>query len=161
MTANAVPERVAAIVATGAWDPTPGTEEDWRWFDEGWGAALGRGGTKALVELFEEERGEAFSKEFPTWAQAVTLRADPAALLAAHAREYWETEGLSNLESFPVPVLLIADELEDENDDAAMIAGMIPNGQSLRLPGLGHPGACAASQLTVPAARAFLDRWFA
>jgi len=40
------------------------------------------------------------------------------------------------------------------------VAAMIPNGQSLRLPGLGHGGACAASELTIPTARAFLDRWF-
>jgi pimeloyl-ACP methyl ester carboxylesterase len=34
-TADAVPERVAAIVTTGAWDPWPHTEEDWwLWFDE-------------------------------------------------------------------------------------------------------------------------------
>ncbi len=65
-----------------------------------------------------------------------------------------------DLRSFPVPALLIAGELEDEDDDVAKLAGMIPNGQSLRLPGLGHPGACAASALTVPTARAFLDRWF-
>ena len=43
----------------------------------------------------------------------------------------------------------------------AAAEAMIPSGQSLRLPGLGHGGACAASALTVPTARAFLDRWFA
>jgi pimeloyl-ACP methyl ester carboxylesterase len=36
-----------------------------------------------------------------------------------------------------------------------------PNGQSQRLSGLGHGGACAASALTVPTARAFFERWFA
>jgi len=40
------------------------------------------------------------------------------------------------------------------------VAGMLPNGESLRLPGLGHAGAAIASELTVPTARAFLDRWF-
>ena len=106
--------------------------------------------------------GETFDREFPPWAQAVTLRADPEALLAAHAPELW-TDGIpdEDLRSFPVPALLIAGELEDEDDDAAKVAAMIPNGQSLRLPGLGHGGACAASALTVPTARAFLDRWFA
>jgi hypothetical protein len=61
----------------------------------------------------------------------------------------------------PSRALLIAGELEDEDDEAAKVAAMIPTGQSLRLPGLGHRGACAASALTVPTARAFLDRWFA
>ena len=97
--------------------------------------------------------------EFPTWARAVTLRADPDALLACHAPEL-RAEGLTDLERFPVAALLIAGEREDENDDAAAVAAMIPNGQSLRLPGLGHAGACAASGLTVPTARAFLERWF-
>jgi hypothetical protein len=72
------------------------------------------------------------------------------------------TDGIRDeeLRTFPVPVLLIAGELEDKDDDAAKVAAMIPNGQRLRLPGLGHGGACAASMLTVPTARAFLDRWF-
>jgi len=158
-TADAVPERVATIVTTGAWDPWPHTEEDWwLWFDEGWGPALRRGGTRALVDLWEQEEGEAFEREF-AWAQAVVLRADPDALLAVFAPEF-RTEGLSNLERFPVPALLIAGELEDEDDEAAKVAGMIPNGQSLRLPGLGHGGAIAASELTIPTARAFLDHWF-
>jgi pimeloyl-ACP methyl ester carboxylesterase len=106
--------------------------------------------------------GRAYDREFPRWARAVTLRADPAALLAAHAPELW-TEGISgkDLRSFPVPALLIAGELDDTDDDAANVAAMIPNGQRLRLPGLGHGGSCAASALAIPTARAFLDRWFA
>jgi pimeloyl-ACP methyl ester carboxylesterase len=160
MTAAAAAERVAAIVTTGAWDPRPEPEDPTE-TDE-WAEALRRGGTNALVDRFMIEDGEAFDREFPSWARAVTLRADPEALLAARAPELW-TDGVSNedLMSFPVPALLIAGELEDEDDDAARMAAMIPNGQSLRLPGLGHGAACAASALTVPTARAFLDRWFA
>jgi pimeloyl-ACP methyl ester carboxylesterase len=159
LTAAAAPERVAAIVASGAWDPRPepelGTETD------EWSEALRRGGTSALVDRFKIDMAETFDREFPPWAQAVTLRADPEALLAARARDRW-IHGIpdEDLGSFPVPALLTAGELEDEDDDAAKIAAMIPNGQSLRLPGLGHAGACAASTLTVPTARAFLDRWF-
>ena len=76
-------------------------------------------------------------------------------------RRTWNGIPDEGLTSFPVPALLIAGELEDEDDDAAKVAAMIPNGQSLRLTGLGHGGACAVSALTVPTARAFLDRWFA
>ena len=160
MTAAAAPERVPAIVASGSWDPRPAPEAPTE-TDE-WLEALRRGGTSALVDLFKIEDGAAFDREFPPWARAVTLRADPEALLAALAPELW-ADGIpdEDLRSFPVPALLIAGELEDEDDDAAKVAAMIPNGQSLRLPGLGHGGACAASALTVPTARAFLDRWFA
>lgn len=160
MTAATGPQRVPAIVTTGAWDPRPEPDEPSERNE--WDDALRRGGTSALIDRFKVEWGEAFAREFPPWAQAVTLRADPEALLAAHAPELW-SEGIpdEDLTSFPVPTLLIAGELEDEDDDVTKMAATIPNGQSLRLPGLGHPGACAASALTVPTVRAFLDRWFA
>ncbi len=159
MTASAVPERVPALVASGAWDPGPDSDEDLEWFEAGWGTALRTGGTRALVDLFEQEWGEAFDREFPEWARAVTLSADPEAVLASQSRELRD-EGLTDIHAFPVPVLLIAGELEDEDDDAARFAGLVPRGQSLRLPNLGHGGACAASALTVPTARAFLQHWF-
>lgn len=157
-TAAASPERIAAIVTSGAWDPRPepeSTEPDEEL------EALRRGGTEAFVDLFRANDRDLFDREFPPWARAVTLRADPEALIASAAPEL-STDGIpdEDLRSFPVPALLIAGELEDEDDDAAKVATMIPNGQSLRLPGLGHPGACAAAALTVPTARAFLDRWF-
>ena len=160
ITAAAAPERVPAIVTSGSWDPRPPPQEPTE-TDE-WLEALRRGGTSALVDLFKIEDGDRFDLEFPPWAQTITLRADPEALLAAQAPELW-AEGIADedLRSFPVPALLIAGELEDKDDDAAKVAAMIPNGQSLRLPGLGHGGACAASALTVPTARVFLNRWSA
>ena len=160
MSAAAAPERIPALVASGSWDPRPPPEEPTE--PNEWAEALRRGGTSALVDQFKIEDGAAFDREFPPWARAVTLRADPEALLAAHAPELW-AEGIpdEDLRSFPVPALLIAGELEDDDDDAAKVAALIPEGQSLRLPGLGHGGACAASALTIPAARTFLDRWLA
>ena len=163
MTAAVAPERVAAIVTSGMWDPRPESEVPGE-IDEvdEWAEALRHGGTTELVERFKVDLGETFDLEFPSWAQSVTLRADPEALLAAR-RLRWTWNGIAEeeLRSFPVPALLIAGELEDPDDDSARVAAMIPNGQSLRLPGLGHAGTCAASTLTVHAARAFLGRWFA
>jgi pimeloyl-ACP methyl ester carboxylesterase len=158
MTAAAVPERVPAIVTSGAWDPRPEEPPETSEYNE----ALRRGGTRALVELFQLEDGSNFDREFPSWARAVSLRGDPEALLAAGALQRW-TDGIpeEDLRSFPVPALLIAGEFDDEDDDATKVAAMIPNGQSLRLRGLGHGGSCIASALTIPTARAFLDRWFA
>jgi pimeloyl-ACP methyl ester carboxylesterase len=154
MTAAAVSERIPGIVVSGAWDPRPDPQP--RESDE-WDVALREGGTAALVEEFRRDDGEAFDREFPSWARAVTLRADPEALLAARSFER-STDGIpeDRLRTFPVPALLIAGELEDPDDEAADIAAMIPKGQSL----LGHGGACSASALTVPTARAFLERWY-
>lgn len=159
MAANSAPERVVAIVTTGEWDPRPGTDdEEWKEWDEEWLDAIRRRGMQGLVDLIKENQ-MIFSGELPSWAQAMILRADPQALLAIQSRELLG-EGIPNLEAFPVPALLIAGELEDEDDEAAVVAGMLPNGESLRLPGLGHGDACAASELALPTARAFLNRWF-
>ena len=102
MTAAAAPERVPAIVATGSWNPRPDLEmpTDTNEREE----ALRRGGTRALVDLFEITDGDSFDREFPSWARAVTLRADPEALLAAQAPELWN-EGIvdKDLRSFPRP----------------------------------------------------------
>jgi pimeloyl-ACP methyl ester carboxylesterase len=157
-TAAAVPERVPAIVTSGAWDPRPDDEPttDTKEMDE----ALRHGGTSALIDLFKISDGDRYDREFPHWAEAVTLRADPRALIAALAAMWTDVITEEDLRSFPVPALLIAGEFEDQGDDAAKVAAMLPNGQSLRLPGFGHGGACAASALTVPTARSFLERWF-
>ena len=154
-TAFSAPDRVAALIASGNWDPTPGTYEDWVPLDEGWREALRRGGTPALLELMQEEE----EWPFPAWAKAMWLRADPQALLASTSSELF-AEGPWTLEGFPVPALLITGEIEDKDGEAPTIARMLPNGESLVLPGLGHLAACAASGATIPHVRAFLDRWF-
>ena len=160
LTANSAPERVAAIVVTGELDPRPGTDdEDWKAFDEGWLEGIRRGGMPGFVDLLGEEERDTFLREPPPWARAMFLRQDPLALLAIQSRDLLG-EGVPTLDGFPVPVLLIAGESVDEENEAAAIAGMLPNGEALRLPGLGHGGACAASALALPTARAFLDRWF-
>lgn len=161
MTAYSAPDRVPALIATGAWDPRPETyDEEWKEFDEGWLEALRRSGTQGLLDEFKQEERDAFLREPPAWARAIFLRGDSQALLAIQSRELLG-EGIPTLEESPVPTLLIAGEFEDEADEAAAIASMFPNGESLRLPGLGHGDACAASELVLPTARAFLDRWFA
>ena len=159
MAAAAAPERVPAIVASGFWDPRPEPEEPTE--IDGYAEALRHGGTSELVDRFKIDMGETFDREDPTLGAG---RRSPSRSRGAarrpYAASYVERDPAEDLGSFPVPALLIAGELEDEDDDAAKVAAMIPNGQSLRLPGLGHVGACAASALTVPTARAFLDRWF-
>jgi len=155
VTADAAPERVAAIISTGSWDPRP------RPYVEGVTAedpdleVLRRGGLAAAIDLNEDD-----TYRFPPAIRAVMLEADPEAMLASQAVEL-VSEGVSDLDSFAVPALLIAGELEDPGGEATVIAGMLPHGESLTLPGLGHAAACAASALTIPTARAFLDRWFA
>ena len=153
MTADAAPHRVAAMITTGSWDPRPapdlpdsGEDPDLE--------VLRRGGMPALIERYEDD-----SYLFPPPIRAVMLRADPEAMIACQSSELL-TDGIRDLESFPVPALLISGEREDEEGKAASISHLLPHGESLILPGLGHAAACAASSQTLPIARAFMDRWF-
>jgi pimeloyl-ACP methyl ester carboxylesterase len=154
LTAREAPERVSALVSTGSWDPAPDTPESSAAYDKDVLEPLRQGGVEALVALFEDE-----SFKFSPILRDVWLRNDPLAVLACQSPELFEV-GISNLDDFPVPVLLISGEREDEDDGAAAVAAKVPHGQSLRLPGLGHGAACRASELTIPAARAFFDEWF-
>lgn len=156
MTANSAPGRVAAMITTGAWDPRPGTDEDWGTSDEEWLEGLQRDGMSFFAEELEKEQ----PGQVPAWTTAMVLRADPLAMIASMSRDLIQ-EGVPTLDGFPVPALLIAGELEDQEGAAAVIAGMLPNGESLVLPGLGHVGACARSDLAIPPASAFLQRWYA
>jgi pimeloyl-ACP methyl ester carboxylesterase len=154
MTAGAAPQRVAALITTGSWDPRPMPSIPGAAPEDPDLEVLRSGGMSALIERYEDD-----AYRFPPAIKAVMLRADPEAMIACQSNELW-SDGVRDLESFPVPALLIAGQREDERGDAASIANLLPNGQSLTLPGLGHAAACAASSLTLPTARAFLDRWF-
>ncbi|HEY7468534.1 MAG TPA: alpha/beta hydrolase [Acidimicrobiia bacterium] len=156
------PERVRAIITTGAWETRPALVSPPS--DHKWVKALRGGGATALLERIAAEFGVAFDSEFPQFARAIVLRGDAEAWIAAYeayispeADTDWSSE--EGLRSFPVPVFLIAGEFEDVDADAAKVASILPRGQSLRLPGLGHAGACLAAELTTSAAGSFLDRW--
>jgi pimeloyl-ACP methyl ester carboxylesterase len=157
LTADSAPERVVAIVTTGSWDPRPESlDDDWEYFDAGLLEAIRRHGMQGLLDALLQSEGDAFWSQPPAWARAMILRGDAPALLAMRLGA-----GVSRLDDFPVPALLIAGTNEDESDEAAEVAGMIPDGERLRLPGLGHGDAGAASDLVLPAVREFLDRAFA
>ena len=154
MTADAAPHRVPALITTGAWDPRPTPYIQGETPEDPDLEVLKGEGMSALIERYEDD---AF--RFPSAIRAVMLRADPEAMIACQSSELLP-DGIRDLESFPVPALLIAGQREDEEGGASAIARMLPHGESLTLPGLGHAAACAASSLTLPTARAFLDRWF-
>jgi pimeloyl-ACP methyl ester carboxylesterase len=150
------PGRVNALVTSGAWDPAPEeVDESDDSYATGTVGALRRAGTAGLVEFYLDGVADRADIEYPVWAQQATLAADPEALVAMEAPELY-AYGLTDLEAFPVPALLISGELEDPENDAAKTAARLPHGESLWLPGLGHGGACSASELSVPVARAFL-----
>ena len=52
-----------------------------------------------VIDPYREEDGEAYSRGSPPWAEAVTLRADPQAMLAIESRELLISDGISTVEA--------------------------------------------------------------
>ena len=156
MAAEDHPARVTALVTTGAWDCQPEVIDPDQPYEDSWADAIREGGMPGLIAVFKEETGDSYDTEFPPWAEATTLNADPAALLAVNDPSL-AAEGVTTLDTFPTPTLLIAGRLEDPHDEASAVAARMPHGQSLRLPGVAHGGGCS-SPSALPVAREFLPR---
>lgn len=155
MVASVAPERVAAMISTGSADPSPDTPEGWAEWDQGFLEPVRRNGMRGLIEVVQSwERGP-----LPDWQAPLMMGADPYVFLALNSVELIG-EGIASLEDFPVPVLLIVGEFEDEEGDAGRVAATVLRGESLVLPGLGHCRAFDRSDLVLPGARTFLDRFF-
>jgi pimeloyl-ACP methyl ester carboxylesterase len=149
------PERVRALVTTGCWDPRPKEEV----LDDDPLMSLLRSGDMAAAVAMVEADATAAAKDgfvFPPALRSVMGRCDPTAV--ADCIEEMHATGITAA-AVATPTLLITGELEDPDDEAAVLSARLQHGERLRLPQLGHAGAGAASTLTVPTVRAFLDRW--
>jgi pimeloyl-ACP methyl ester carboxylesterase len=156
VTAEAAPERVVALIATGQWELEPEvTDEPWeqwyRWIRQ----PVEQQGMQVVVERMEEiERGP-----IPDWMRDLIVRTDPEVFLAANTKEDFR-RGFTDLSVFRLPVLLIAGEFEDPDESVRQLAHRLPHAESHVLPGLGHCGAFVRSALAVPIVRVFLERVF-
>ena len=149
-TAQRAPERVAAFIGTGGPTPRPWTVQEWADFDRTLLEPLRAEGMVGFLKAVEAQEPD------PIEMRDLMLRADPDVVLANFAKDLLTTDGFTPAEDFPVPVLLIVGEHEDQDGDAERIAATVPNGRSLRLPGLGHAGAFSRSDLVLPTALDFL-----
>jgi hypothetical protein len=121
--------------------------------------SLLRSGDMALAVAMVEADATGAARDgfvFPPALLSVMGGCDPTAV--ADCIEEMHATGIAAA-AVATPTLLIAGELEDPDDEAAVLASRLQHGERLRLPQLGHAGAGAASTLTVPTVRAFLDRW--
>lgn len=159
LAAHAAPDRVVAIIVTGNPDPRSfKTPEEalkaWSQFHDEVLEPMHREGPSVAVRLLEEnERGA-----IPDWMRTLIVAAD---LEGFNSKEVWLEKVITSLSDFPAPVLLIEGEYEEEVEDAVNVAESLPRGESFTVPSVGHVGAFVRSDLTLPRAREFLDRWFA
>jgi pimeloyl-ACP methyl ester carboxylesterase len=156
------PERVQALVTTGCWDPLQSERTGWSEEDEPLLTLLRSGDMAAAVATFENGEGSGARVddfEFPPEILSVMRLSDPIA--AADCFEESNSSGIADVAAIATPTLLISGELEDPEDDAAAMAARLQRGERLRLANLDHAGAGAASELTIPTVRAFLNQWMA
>ena len=94
----------------------------------------------------------------PDWMRRVVLRADGRALAAQALSDAAEQGMPPELDSAPVPVLLLAGERDPRLHLIRVTAGRLSRAEVAVLPGCGHFDTFARADLTVPLAREFLGR---
>ena len=140
--AAARPERVAAVVASGAIDHPAARPRLAR--------AVRAAGMAELVRLIQADEGE-----LPAWLWLQYLDTDTEMFcLELEAWASWPGPWRIAA-AVAAPVLLCVGELEDPDGDADRLAAELSDGRCARLPGLGHLS-CFLAPETAAAVEAFL-----
>ncbi len=146
------PERVAAVIASGAIGPRDYAEPDER-LDAERSANLARQhGLGHLTKELEKAEGMTFPKWF--WRQMTNTDGEMFALEVLGAAEWQGPWTL--LSRIKAPVLMLVGELEDPEGDNPRAASILPNAQCVTLAALGHVGAYLRSDLALAHAVPFL-----
>ena len=152
--AEAHPERVWAIVASGAVGP-PDTPEDLAEWCMSRTAEFREHGWEKLLTRFEAQEPDLI----PEWMKA-RIRATDVEQFVDYIGSLpdWHWEEWDVLPELDTPVLFLTGELEDRDDNVGEIVGRMKNGDLLRLTGLGHINAFLATETVLPRVEEFLAR---
>jgi pimeloyl-ACP methyl ester carboxylesterase len=135
------PERVAAVVASGAIEHPAARPRLAR--------AVRAAGMAELVRLIQADEGE-----LPAWLWLQYLDTDPE-MFCLELEAWAEWRGPWSLAAeIAAPVLLCVGELEDPGGDAGRLAAELRDGHCVRLPGAGHLG-CFLAPAAAEAVAAF------
>lgn len=154
--AAAHPERVAALVASGAIGDADRTAPTERAEAGALAHRLRAEGMAAIVDHFEAEGGP-----MRPWFRQQMLDTDPEAF-ACEVLAWQEWQGpWSLLRQIMCPTLLLVGEREDPAGSTARAAALMPNARCITLPGLDHITAYERSDLALARAVPFLRglRW--
>lgn len=94
----------------------------------------------------------------PGWMREVVLRADGRALAAQALADAAEQDPLPELDSAPVPVLLLVGDLDPRLELVRDTASRLRRADVAVLPGCGHFDTFTRTDLTIPRVRGFLGR---
>jgi pimeloyl-ACP methyl ester carboxylesterase len=148
------PKRVSGLVLLGGEPDVDYSDPDFQADQQRWARVAREDGVGHFVEgMRARDR-----IDFPEWfmEQMESTDREMFALQvegAMHWNGPWSLAG-----QIECPVLLIAGDLEDPDQDNAKLAGRIPRAESVRIPGLGHVGAFVRSDLTLAEVQPFLRR---
>ena len=146
------PERVAALIASGAIGPRDYAAPEERLDAERTAALSRRHGLGHLIKEFEEAEGIAFPQWF--WRQMTNTDGEMFALEVLGTAEWRGPWAL--LPRIEAPVLMLVGELEDPQGDNPRAASILANSRCVTLAGLGHVGVYVRSDLALAHAIPFL-----
>lgn len=151
------PSRLRGLLGTGALRlrdltdlPRPDPEKE---VEE----AIAQGGVAFEVDRRMSDEGDRFPDEIDRNVRAGDPRPYALSWLA-----WLDWKGpRSVLQHFSAPILMMTGEREDPNHVTEETVAAIPGARMVRIPGVGHLGAFARSDLSLPHARPFLEKAFA
>jgi pimeloyl-ACP methyl ester carboxylesterase len=146
------PERVWAIVASGAVAPPDPPDELAAWCVDA-AAEFREHGWEKLLARFEAQEPE----PVPEW-MTDRIRATDVEQFVDFIESLpdWHWEEWDVLPEIDTPTLFLTGELEDREDNVGQIVERMHHGEVLRLPGLGHLNAFLATDAILPRVEAFL-----
>jgi pimeloyl-ACP methyl ester carboxylesterase len=146
------PERVWAIVASGAVAPGDPPDELAAWSRTA-AAEFREHGWEKLIAGFETQEPEPIPKWMIDRIRATDVE-QFVDLIECYPEWHWEEwDALPELD---VPTLFLTGELEDRDDNVGEIVARMHRGEVLRLTGLGHINAFLATETVLPRVEAFL-----
>lgn len=149
--AASIPDRVAALVTIG-WVSDLGTPEERAALIQ----LLRSSGMPGLNAALENEEGISL----PPWMREQFLDTDPN-VFAAEVEGFGDGKRMrASLGALCAPALLVVGATEDPEGDAAKVAAVLPAGEAVVLPGVGHVGAFLASEQVLPHASRILREGF-
>jgi pimeloyl-ACP methyl ester carboxylesterase len=147
------PERVTALIASGAIGARDYSEPEEHAHVERRAALVRKQGLRDLISRLEQTE----ATKFPTWFWCQMLETDREMFALELLGESMWRGPWSVLQQIQCPVLMLAGETEDPEDNNGRAASVLRDANSVTLEGLGHVGAYLRSDLALSHARPFLQ----
>lgn len=150
--ADTLPDRIWALIGSGAVAPSDTPEELRQWIDSAL-AEFREHGWEKLIERFERQEPD----RIPEWMKERIRATDVGQFVdQILALPDWGWDEWDALLAIPTPTLFLTGALEDPADDVGRAVEQMPNGVRLRIERQGHINAFLGSSAVLPTVKRFL-----